>query len=415
MPAATSEGTVAIIGGGIAGLTLALQLHEVGIQCHIFESAESISTVGVGINILPHASAQLARLGLEEQLLSKSVATQESVFYNRFGQFIYKEPAGRFAGYSHPQYSIHRGDLQSILYAEVLERLGEVIDTDSRCVGIDQDDGLVTVHLCSSSGGNPLPDFHASIAIACDGIHSIVRKQFNPNEGSPRYSGVNMWRGTTVMPPVLTGASMIRVGWLTTGKLVAYPIRSDVDSNGSQLMNWVVELTTPNYRQRDWNRVGNLEDFIGPFENWHFDWLDVPEMLRSAERVLEFPMIDQDPLERWTNGRITLLGDAAHPMLPRGSNGAGQAIIDTRVLTDALVDYGLTSEALCRYEDERRPATTNVVLTNRRNPPDAILREVFERTGDKPFDNIDDVITSSELRAITDAYKQVAGYIATEN
>ena len=415
MPEVRSVQDVAIVGGGIAGLTLALQLHEVGISCRIFEAAESISTVGVGINVLPHASAQMALLGLEDQLLAKAVATRESVFYNRFGQFIYSEPAGKFAGYPHPQYSIHRGDLQLILANAVRERLGDVIDTGARCTGVDQHDDSVTVRISPAREGEPPTDFRAKIAIACDGIHSVVRKQFHPSEGSPRYSGVNMWRGTTIMAPVLSGASMIRVGWLTTGKLVMYPIRNNVDSQGSQLMNWVVELTTPQYRQRDWNRPGSLADFIGNFEEWKFDWLDVPQMLRSAEQVLEFPMVDQDPLEWWTQGRVTLLGDAAHPMVPRGSNGAGQAILDTRALTDHLVKYGLTNEALTRYEAERLPATTKVVLTNRQNPPDAILREVFERTGDQPFDNIDDVISTNELQSITDAYKQVAGYASVPN
>ena len=413
MPGSSQE-EVAIVGAGIAGLTLALQLHEAGIACRIFEAAEAISSVGVGINILPHASAQLTRLGLEDKLLAKAVATQESVFYNRFGQFIHKDPAGRFAGYSYPQYSIHRGDLQKILYAAVKERIGDVVVTGARCVGVEQDSDSVTVHFASAASGEPTSNYRTAVAIACDGIHSVIRKQFNPDEGSPRYSGVNMWRGTTVMPPILTGASMVRIGWLATGKLVVYPICNNVDSHGSQLMNWVAELTTPHYRQRDWNRMGNLEDFIGAFEDWHFDWLDVPKMLRSADSVLEFPMVDQDPLENWTEGRVTLLGDAAHPMVPRGSNGAGQAILDTRALTDSLVEFGLTHEALAHYENERRPATSKVVLTNRQNPPDAILREVFERTGDQPFDNIDNVISPRDLRAITAAYEQVAGYAKSE-
>ena len=246
--------------------------------------------------------------------------------------------------------------------------------------------------------------------VACDGLHSAIRHQLHPSEGEPRYSGVNMWRGVTRWKPYLTGSSYVRAGWLTTGKMVIYPIRNDIDAEGHQLINWVAELETPTYKRRDWNRPGRLDDFIGAFEDWHFDWLDVTAMLRAADVVLEFPMIDQDPLPWWTQGRVTLLGDAAHPMVPRGSNGAGQAIIDARVLTDLLVAERDPVSALAEYEHKRLEATSNVVLTNRRNPPDAILREAYLRTGDKPFANIDEVISRDELMAISDGYKKIAGY-----
>jgi 5-methylphenazine-1-carboxylate 1-monooxygenase len=121
-------------------------------------------------------------------------------------------------------------------------------------------------------------------------------------------------------------------------------------------------------------------------------------------------MVDQDPLPRWSFGRVTLLGDAAHPMVPRGSNGAGQAILDTRVLTSALLESGDPVAALASYEKQRLEATTRVVLTNRTNPPDAILREVFERTHDQPFGAIDDVISREELVGLSEGYKRIAGY-----
>jgi 2-polyprenyl-6-methoxyphenol hydroxylase-like FAD-dependent oxidoreductase len=202
---------------------------------------------------------------------------------------------------------------------------------------------------------------------------------------------------------------MVRAGWLSHGKMVIYPIRA-ADSDGLQLVNWVAEIETPNYRKRDWNRAGSLDDFIGPFSDWHFDWCDVPALISGADSVLEFPMVDQDPLPRWTFGRVTLLGDAAHPMVPRGSNGAGQAILDVRVLTDALREQASPVAALAAYEKQRLEATTRVVLTNRTNPPDAILREVFERTHDTPFKAIDDVISREELVALSEGYKRVAGY-----
>jgi 2-polyprenyl-6-methoxyphenol hydroxylase-like FAD-dependent oxidoreductase len=219
-----------------------------------------------------------------------------------------------------------------------------------------------------------------------------------------------MWRGVSVWPSVLSGASMVRAGWLASGKMVIYPIRDDVDGDDRQLVNWVAELETPRYKKRDWNRPGDINDFIGAFADWHFDWLDVPALIKAAQTILEFPMVDQDPLPWWSQGRITLLGDAAHPMYPRGSNGAGQAILDARVLADALVAHRDPVAALKDYEVKRLPFTAEVVRMNRKNPPDAILREVFERTGDKRFRRIEDVISHEELAALSEGYKRVAGF-----
>jgi 2-polyprenyl-6-methoxyphenol hydroxylase-like FAD-dependent oxidoreductase len=394
---------VLIVGAGIGGLTLALTLHEAGIPCRVFEASPEIRPIGVGINVLPHAAKELAALGLRDVLVSAGIATAESAFFNRFGQLIYREPAGIAAGYDWPQVSIHRGELQMLLLRAVRERLGrDSVLTGYQCVGVEQGDGFAAVRF---AGREPV---RGSAAIACDGIHSALRKQFYPTEGAPLYSGYNMWRGVTVWPRFLTGATMVRAGWLANGKMVIYPIR-DLD-DGRQLVNWVAEIETPRHLDRDWNRSGSLDDFLPAFADWHFDWLDVPALIRGAETVLEFPMVDQDPLPRWTFGRVTLLGDAAHPMVPRGSNGAGQAILDARAMADCLVAASGVPAALTRYEALRLPPTTNVVLTNRRNPPDAILREVYERTGDKPFARIEDVIPEAELRAITDRYKTVAGY-----
>jgi 2-polyprenyl-6-methoxyphenol hydroxylase-like FAD-dependent oxidoreductase len=215
-----------------------------------------------------------------------------------------------------------------------------------------------------------------------------------------------MWRGVTRWKPVLSGASMTRAGWLATGKLVHYPIRNNVDGEGRQLVNWLWEIETPQYKRWDWNRAAKVEDFIAGVESWRFDWLDVPAFLRAAELVLEYPMVDKDPLPAWSFGRVTLLGDAAHPMVPRGSNGAGQAILDARALAVCLQQ----NHSLKDYESQRLGPTAKVVLENRRNPPDAILREIYERTGDKPFRSIDEVISAQELAALSERYKLVAGY-----
>jgi 2-polyprenyl-6-methoxyphenol hydroxylase-like FAD-dependent oxidoreductase len=401
-------GEVLIVGGGIGGLTLALELHRRGIACRVFESAPEIKPVGVGINLLPHATKLLGELGLVPRLAAVAVETAEAAFFNRFGQLIYREPLGKRAGYDWPQLSIHRGDLQKVLVEAFQERIGaDRLHLGAQVSGFSQDEKSVTLKINGESKTG-------MAAIGCDGIHSVIRKQLYPNEGEPRYSGVNMWRGVTRGKPVLTGASMIRAGWLATGKLVLYPIRDDVDGQGNQLLNWVWEIETPEYKRWDWNRRASVEDFIADAADWHFDWLDVPAMFRAADQVLEYPMVDKDPLPAWSFGRVTLLGDAAHPMYPRGSNGGGQAIVDAHVLASCFSEFPDTEKALNAYESKRLTPTANVVLANRREPPDAILREIYERTGDKPFDRIESVISAAELAAITDRYKKVAGYTTQE-
>ncbi len=402
---------ILIIGAGVGGLTLALALHRRGIPCRVYEAAPSIKAVGVGINLLPHASRELVELGLEDALARVAVTTAESCFFNRYGQLIYREPLGRHAGYQWSQFSIHRGDLQAVLIGAFKARVGEDrLHLGWRCSGTAQAGEGAVARFVRSEGGEPLPEQHGAAVIGCDGIHSAVRARLYPDEGPPVYSGVNMWRGVTRWKPFLSGASMTRVGWLATGKLVIYPIRGNIDAEGRQLVNWVAEIETPDYKRWDWNRPAALEDFIAPYAGWRFDWLDVPAMLAASDTILEFPMVDKDPLPRWSFGRVTLLGDAAHPMYPRGSNGAGQAIVDARALADALAAHGDTAEALAAYEAQRREATAKVVLQNRSNPPDAILREVYLRTGDKPFARIEDVIPLDELRALSEGYKRVAGY-----
>jgi len=396
---------VLIIGGGIGGLTLALSLHQAGIGCRVFEAAPEIQPLGVGVNLLPHGMRELTELGLREPLERVAVETRELCFYNRYGQFIFREPRGRFAGYEWPQLSAHRADLHEVLLEETRKRLGfDSVALNKKCIAIEQNSNSTTVkfeHGASATG---------SCVVGCDGIHSAVRKQLFPGEGPPNYQGINMWRGTTRMQPFLTGASMAVAGWLDVGKLVIYPIRRALDAEGRQLVNWVAEIQSPRNVRQDWNLGGRIEDFLPIFEDWKFDWLDCAAMIRGAEQVLEYPMVDRDPLPWWTKGRVTLLGDAAHPMYPRGSNGAGQAILDARALTGSLVRNSEPEKAFKEYERTRLQAVNELVLMNRSNPPDAILREVWQRSGDRPFARIDDVISQAELVAISENYKRVAGF-----
>ena len=347
---------VVIIGAGISGLTLGLMLQRAGIACRIFEAAPELKAVGVGINILPHASRELCALGLEDAFAKVAVTTREYCFYNRFGQYIYSEPAGRFAGYDVPQFSIHRGDLQTVLLEAFIARAGrDKVILGHKCTRVDYD-GDKAVAYFEDVNGKPLAPQRGSVAISAEGIHSSLRKQLYPNEGPPKYSGINMWRGVTRWQPIMSGASMIRVGWHHPAKLLIYPIRNNIDAQGRQLVNWVCDIETPQYKPRDWNRRGQLEDFLPAMADWHFDWLDVPQFIHSADAILEYPMVDQDPLPRWSFGRLTLLGDAAHPMYPRGANGGAQAILDARALADALTANADPVAALWAYEAKRLPA-----------------------------------------------------------
>ena len=397
---------VLIVGGGVGGLALALSLHQAGISCRVFEAVPAILPLGVGINLLPHAMRELSELGLQDALAARAIETRELAFYSRHGQFIYKEPRGLFAGYDWPQLSIHRADLHDVLRTAVRQRLGDdAVQLGHRCIQVDQDANGVTLHFDKAQPQS------GKLVVGCDGIHSALRRQLVPGEGPPKYSGVNMWRGAVRWPAFLGGDTMVSTGWMTVGKTVIYPVRPGTPGTGGlPLINWVAEIERPDAVRQDWTGRGRLADMMPAFSGLKFDWLDITAMIESTEEILEYPMVDRDPLPRWNLGRLTLLGDAAHPMYPRGSNGAGQAIIDARFLAGQIRKLGAGEAALAAYETVRNPATAKVVLTNRTDPPDAILREVWKRSGGKRFDRIEDVISATELQEMSDRYKRVAGF-----
>ena len=404
---------IAVVGGGIAGLAFALALHQRGIACDVYEGVAEVKELGVGITLLPHAMRELTALGLLPQLEAVGIENRESVFFNRFGQRVYGEARGRHAGYELPELGIHRGKLHRILFEAALERLGpQHVHTGHRCTAIDQDDDGVTLQFADNVEG-PVAPVRAPWVVACDGVNSAIRKHFHPHD-QVCYAGINTWRGTSVHKPILGGKTYIRVGSIDTGKMVIYPIVDNVDGQGNQLINWVAEIRDSEARMNDWNRPGRTEDFLPTFADWRFDWLDVPALITSAEHVFEYPMVDKDPLPRWSFDRVTLMGDAAHPMYPRGSNGSAQALIDARTLADEIAnEHGADGDlkaALQRYQAARLPATARVVETNRTLPPDFIIMKADELSGGKPFNNIDELISQDELRAISDNYKQIAGF-----
>jgi 5-methylphenazine-1-carboxylate 1-monooxygenase len=401
---------VIVIGGGIAGLAFALGLKQRGIACTVFEAAPEIKPLGVGITLLPHAMRELSALGLEARLREVAIENTYNAFFNRYGQLIYKELRGKLAGYPYPELGIHRGNLHLVLLEAVTAQLGaDFVKTNRHCTNVEQDDAGVTAYFRETTSDRTLEPVRGDIAIACDGVNSAIRKQFYPDD-KLAFGGINMWRGTVRHKPILDGRTYMRVGSLDTGKMVIYPIVDKADDQGNQLINWVAELRRPNAGRNDWNKAGNLNDFFDVYKDWRFDWLDVAQMISDTERILEYPMVDKDPVDRWTFGRVTLMGDAAHPMYPRGANGAAQAIIDSRTLADLLVGVSDPREALIAYEKARLEVTANIVRTNRQHPPDFINTKVDELSGGKPFGNIDDLISQEELRRIADNYAKIAGF-----
>ena len=410
--------TVLIAGGGIGGLVTALSLHAAGIPCRVFESVDRMAPLGVGINVLPHAVRELTELRLGEAVAAAGIATERLAYFSRHGQEIWSEPRGRAAGYNWPQISIHRGELQMLLYEATQARLGSAAIATGHHLADWREtedgpsggpDGGVEARFVDRRTGIEVARATGSLLIAADGIHSAARPTVAGDEGPPVWKGAILWRGTSEAAPFLGGRTMIMAGH-EFQKFVCYPIAELND--GRQLINWIAERkfsADHAWRREDWNRPGRAADYLPVFEDWRFDWLDVPNLIRQAERVFEYPMVDRDPIERWSDGRMTLLGDAAHPMYPIGSNGASQAILDARVLTREILAHGPTPQALAAYEAERRPATARIVEANRANGPEQVMQLVQERAPDG-FERVDDVLTEEEREGTAAAYKQIAGF-----
>ncbi|GAA6162383.1 flavin-dependent oxidoreductase [Pelagimonas sp. KU-00592-HH] len=401
--------TVLIAGAGIAGLTLGLSLHQLGVPFRIFEAVREIKPLGVGINLQPHATRELMELGLEDGLDLVGLRTQEVAYFSRQGGLIWSEPRGMSAGYKWPQFSIHRGGLQMLLLRSLQEHCGVgVVQMGTAVTGWKDTADGVEITLENRKTGEALGIEKGAVLIAADGINSALRASLYPDEGPAQWGGTMMWRGVTKGPRFLTGRSMAMAGEKRR-KFVIYPI-ADLPDGGS-LLNWIADLTMPpdyQWRQQDWNRGGNIEDFLPEFADWAFDWLNVPEIIRSAEAIYEFPMVDRNPLDQWTFGNMTLMGDAAHAMYPIGSNGASQGIIDARILARELKRHGMGPKALEAYEAERREKVNKLVLMNRGDGPDKILDIVADRAPDG-FEDIETVMPLAERQAFADGYKKVAG------
>ena len=402
--------TVIVAGGGIAGMTMALTCHQLELPVIVHESVKTIEPLGVGINLQPNAVRELFELGLETDLAEIGIQAKEWALVGKNGNDVWSEPRGLDAGYRWPQYSVHRGHLQMMLYRQVLKRLGpKAVISDSRLKGYNNDNDHVLAHFVDSDGKEQKVE--GSILVGADGLHSSVRAQMHPNDGPPKWGGAVMWRGTTQAKPIRTGASFVLLGKLEQ-RFVCYPISQPDPITGKAIINWIAELTydtSKEWGHSDWNTQVPVEKFINHFSDWSYEWLDVPQLIREASAVYEYPMVDRDPLTTWVDGRCVLVGDAAHVMYPVGSNGASQAIVDTRVLGSAFVKHGLDQTALLHYESLNLKEMNELVIRNRGAGPIGILGIVEERCGGV-FDKIEDVIPRSEIEQYMSNYKAAAGF-----
>lgn len=404
------QAPVLIAGGGIGGLATALTLHQIGVPCLIFEAVEDLRPLGVGINLQPNAVRELYDLGLSDRDLEQvGIRCREWALVGLNGNDIYSEPRGQEAGYNWPQYSVHRGEFHMLLYRTVLERLGpEAFRSGHRVTGYHRDASRVVAQI---EAGDRRVEAAGSLLIGADGIHSAIRAQMYPAQPPISWGGAIMWRGTSRAVPVRTGASFVGLG-SHRQRVVFYPISPPDPDSGLATINWIAEITGDNsagWTKGDWNNRADAEAVIRHFEGWNFGWLDVPELIRSSCEVLEYPMIDRDPIPSWRDGNAALLGDAAHPMYPTGSNGATQAIVDARVLGAAIREHGANEDALQAYDDRLCESISAVVLRNRGAGPFGILNIVDERCG-SVFDDIRDVMSTAEMTSFMAGYKQAAGY-----
>jgi len=400
---------VLIAGGGIGGMALALTLHQIGVPCTVFEAVAQIKPLGVGINLQPNAVRELFDLGLGADMLDQvGLPALEWALVGRNGNDIHAEPRGLKAGYHWPQYAVHRGALQMMLYQLVQQRLGaDAVQTGLRAVGYRQTEAGVTLQLRDAAG--QLHEKTGAVLVGADGLHSALRAQMYPDQPPIQWGGAILWRGVTRAAPIRTGSSFVGLG-THKHRMVIYPI-SAPDADGLATINWIAEQTVDNSAgwEGDWNRKVDIERFIHHFEGWNYDWLDVPALIRGASEVFEYPMIDRDPVPSWVDGRMALLGDAAHVMYPTGSNGASQAIIDGRVLGAKFLEHGLTPDALAAYDAQLCQPVSELVLRNRGAGPFGLLNLVDERCGGV-FDDINSIIPQAERDAFMAGYKAAAGF-----
>lgn len=398
---------IAIIGAGPAGLAAALRLHQRGLRPRIYEAVPELRPLGVGIDVKVYGTKELDELDLLEQFRAISVDAKDSIFYNKYGQEIYAERCGVHMGYLHEQRFVHRGYLQMLLYRTVLERLGsDAVVTGTRCTGYTNHDDTVTLHLQDAAGAPS--EVTVDLVIAADGIRSAIRQQMHPDHSEPVYSGITMWRGTTLMDPFGSGGTILHIGAPQISSMIVYPIADNFEGSGKTLVNWVVEATRDESVE-DWNQIGTVDEIMHYYDECDIVHLDVQQMMRNAREVYLFPLIRHEPLDTWVDGRVVLIGDAAHAMYPRGGNGACQAIVDGGVLAEKLTTIDDVPTAIKAFEEQRLPAVNGIVMAHRGEGYEVIRRIVEERAGGQRFADIEEVLPLAEADAIFSRYHALVG------
>jgi 2-polyprenyl-6-methoxyphenol hydroxylase-like FAD-dependent oxidoreductase len=398
---------VIVVGAGIGGLSLALSLHQAGISVRVYDAVRDPAPLGVGINLQPSAVRELTELSLADELAKAGNAVEQLSYLNKHGQVVWSEPRGTAAGYHWPQYSIHRGQLQALLLSATRKRIGAGnVRTGLRLNAFDQNSRKVVASFTDASGVTVCDE--ADILVGADGIHSAVRRHFYPGEGQPRFAGQILWRAAIETEEFLGGHHMVIAGHFRQ-RAILYPIGPG-SKPGRLLTNWLCQIAVADNAppREDWNRRVGCETVLASFGQWRFPWLDLPALIEQTPDIFEFPLVDRDPVERWSFGRVTLAGDAAHPMQPIGSQAGSQAIIDARALTAALLASADPVEALDRYDRERRPAMNEIIVRNRQFGPEAALQLAEERAP-AGFKSINEVIPRGELEAITASFASAAG------
>ncbi|WP_084079159.1 FAD-dependent monooxygenase [Demequina sp. NBRC 110057] len=398
---------IAIIGAGPAGLATALRLHQKGFRPRIYETVEELRPLGVGIDVKVYGTKELIELGIYDEFKDISVDAKHSIFYNNHGQEIYAELCGVHMGYVHEQRFVHRGYLQMLLFDKVVERMGaDTVRQGARFLGYRNVDGGVEFDLRLADGTTETQ--RADVLIAADGIKSLARKQMHPTQAEPHYSGITMYRGTTLMEPYADGHTILHIGAPQIASMIVYPIAENFEGTGKTLVNWVVERER-DQTVEDWNATGDVDEIVPLFDSVKIPFLDVQEMLRNNREVYLFPLIRHDPLENWIDGRVVLIGDAAHAMYPRGGNGACQAIVDGGVIAEKLNSILDVDAALKEFQDERLPRVNGMVMAHRGEGYEVIRRMVGDRTDCQPFTDIEDVLPLEEADEIFSKYHAMVG------
>jgi 5-methylphenazine-1-carboxylate 1-monooxygenase len=402
---------VIIAGAGIGGLSAALSLNKIGVEVKIYESVSEIRPLGVGINVLPHASRELIALGLQLELDKFAIRTRSMQYFTRRGKLVLSVPCGEYAGYNWPQYSLHRGEFQMMLLNIFKERAGEdCVLTGHQLADFDQDEASVTAHFIAPKTGAPSLSDTADALIGADGLHSVARKTLYPTESPPVFARMLCMRGSVESSPYLDGESMIICGDKRL-RLISYPISRQAREQARRHINWIaaIPFQTDSPMEEDWNKLANPEELINLYQDWQFDWLNVPELISKTEKVFEFPVYDRDPLKQWTFNRVSLIGDAAHPLIPVSSSGAVHAIIDGRALAYAVGTNSDVTTGLKAYEEDRLKKANQVVLASRQNGPDEVL-EIVKEECPEDAEDIFQHVDKARLEKIIDDFKERSGF-----